>query len=572
MNKKIMIPITLLCAFGLVACNGSSNKNEKMAADAVFYNGHVITMDGNRTTGTSLAVKDGKIVGIDVPVSNYSDSEVELIDLKNNTIVPGFIDAHGHFAMVAQSINFANLSPSPVGTSDSIPLLVQTMQEFWKDKELAEDQWLVGTGYDDSLLAEKTHPTRYDLDQVSTEIPIVIVHVSFHLAVVNSKALELLEIDETTEDPAGGKIVRIVGTNTPNGVLEETAMYLAMEGLNSAPQTPENTINAFNMAQDYYASFGITTIQDGAASPESIRLYEAMGNKDVLFLDVAAYPTWDAYTMLGIEGYKTSQEYANHFRIAGVKMILDGSPQGKTAFMTQPYLNPPIGESNDYVGYAALTKSFLEQKLRGYLDSGTQFIIHTNGDASVDLLLDTLDDISLESDNFELIRPVSIHSQTTRDDQLERMVGYNMIPSFFSAHTFFWGDWHVDEVFGIERAERISPTRSASNLGIQYTTHNDSPVVDPDIIRLMYNTVNRRTRSGKTLGNDQKATPYEALRSVTINAAYQYFEEDLKGSLEVGKIADLVILSDNPLTVSPDKINEIEVLSTYKNGINVYLK
>ncbi|MEI8598377.1 amidohydrolase family protein [Vibrio sp. M60_M31a] len=133
-----------------------------------------------------------------------------------------------------------------------------------------------------------------------------------------------------------------------------------------------------------------------------------------------------------------------------------------------------------------------------------------------------------------------------RDDQLDAMVKYQMIPSFFSAHTFFWGDWHRDEVFGEERAIRISPTRSASNLGINYTTHNDAPVVDPDIIRLMYNTVNRVTRSGQTLGEDQKATAYEALASVTKNAAYQYLEEDQKGTIEVGKLADLVVLFCQP--------------------------
>jgi hypothetical protein len=274
--------------------------------------------------------------------------------------------------------------------------------------------------------------------------------------------------------------------------------------------------------------------------------------------------------MMKLDGYAPSKTYTNNFRIGGAKIVLDGSPQGKTAFMTQPYLNPPAGEAASYVGYPTQTSEFLETKLRSYLDEGTQFIVHTNGDASVDMYLSALDAISTESDDFSKIRPVSIHSQTTRDDQLEAMVKYQMIPSFFSAHTFFWGDWHRDEVFGEERAIRISPTRSASNLGINYTTHNDAPVVDPDIIRLMYNTVNRVTRSGQTLGEDQKATAYEALASVTKNAAYQYLEEDQKGTIEVGKLADLVVLSANPLTIEPEKMNTIEVLKTYKEGQLVY--
>ncbi len=562
--------MTNLGRFTLTALTLALLAGCKQEADTVFYNGTIVTMDGDNSIASSLAIKDGKIVGVNVNREYYSPEDTQLIDLNEQTVVPGFIDAHGHLSMVAQTVNFANLAPSPIGNSDTIALLVNEMQQFWDSKELAEGQWMVGMSYDDSLLAEKRHPTRYDLDQISTEVPIVIVHVSFHLAVVNSKALELLGIDAATADPDGGKIVRVSGSNEPNGVLEETAMYLAMGGLSSAPQTADSILKTFKAAQEYYASFGITTVQEGAASKDQVLLYEQLGEAGELFLDIAAYPTWDAYSMMKLDGYAPSKSYTNNFRIAGAKIVLDGSPQGKTAFMTQPYLNPPAGESASYVGYPTLTSEFLEAKLRSYLDEGTQFIVHTNGDASVDMYLAALDTIATESDDFSNIRPVSIHSQTTRDDQLEAMTKYQMIPSFFSAHTFFWGDWHRDEVFGEERAIRISPTRSASNFGINYTTHNDAPVVDPDIIRLMYNTVNRVTRSGQTLGEDQKATAYEALASVTKNAAYQYFEEDQKGTIEVGKLADLVVLSANPLTIEPEKINTIEVLKTYKEGNLVY--
>ncbi|ANQ17036.1 amidohydrolase [Vibrio natriegens] len=569
MTNQGRFTLTALALALLSGCN-NDDATPEIEADTVFYNGTIVTMDGDQSVASSLAIKDGKIVGLNVESDDYSSEDTRLIDLNNQTIVPGFIDAHGHLSMVAQTVNFANLAPSPIGNSDTIALLVNEMQQFWDGKTLAEGQWMVGMSYDDSLLAEKRHPTRYDLDQISTEVPIVIVHVSFHLAVVNSKALELLGIDATTANPDGGKIVRVSGSNEPNGVLEETAMYLAMGGLSSAPQSADAVKTTFKAAQEYYASFGITTIQEGAASHESVLLYEDLGASGDLFLDIVAYPTWDAYSMMKLDGYAPSKTYTNNFRIGGAKIVLDGSPQGKTAFMTQPYLNPPVGEAASYVGYPTLTSEFLETKLRSYLDEGTQFIVHTNGDASVDMYLAALDAISTESDDFSKIRPVSIHSQTTRDDQLEAMVKYQMIPSFFSAHTFFWGDWHRDEVFGEERAIRISPTRSASNLGINYTTHNDAPVVDPEIIRLMYNTVNRVTRSGQTLGEDQKATAYEALASVTKNAAYQYLEEGQKGTIEVGKLADLVILSANPLTIEPEKINTIEVLKTYKEGQLVY--
>ncbi|MFV0574609.1 MAG: amidohydrolase [Vibrio sp.] len=571
MGKNLWTPLSIATLLTLAGCNDdSSDSDSKVEADTVFYNGNVLTMDDEASKATSVAVKDGKIVALNVPIDDYSAQDTELINLNSKTLIPGFIDAHGHMSMVAQYVNYANLSPSPIGTSDSIPQLIQVMQDFWQDKELADGQWIVGTGYDDSLLAEKTHPTRYDLDQISTETPIVILHVSAHLAVVNSKGLELLGIDDTTPDPDGGKIVRVIGTNTPNGVLEESAMYPAMAGFSSGPSDTATMIETYKAAQKYYASFGITTVQEGAAAISAVRTYDYLADNGELFLDIVAYPTWDNFKMLDLEGYKVSKNYESNFRIGGVKFILDGSPQGKTAYMTQPYLNPPAGQAASYVGYPSLTQEDLQTKLRELLDKKVQFIAHANGDAAADMYLDALGTIVTEQDNMVEIRPVAIHSQTIRDDQLERMIKFSMIPSFFSAHTFFWGDWHRDEVFGEERAQRISPTRSASNLNIKYTTHNDAPVVDPDIIRLMYNTVNRVTRSGQTLGEEQKATPYEALESVTRNAAYQYFEEDSKGSIEIGKLADLVILSDDPLTIDPTKINTISVLETFKNGVSVY--
>ncbi|MGF1682875.1 amidohydrolase [Photobacterium minamisatsumaniensis] len=574
MKNRLKAALLLSSMVIITACNFNRGSSNTETADTIFYNGNIITMDDEQRIESAIAIKGGEIiaVGTEEELKRYTSASTVKINLESASLVPGFIDAHGHMSMVAQSINHANLAPSPIGNSDSISELVKEMQLFWQDRELAPEQWVTGMGYDDSLLAERTHPTRFDLDQISTEVPIVIMHVSGHLAVINSKALQVLEIDENTPDPDGGKIVRIEGGNEPNGVLEETAMYLAMVGFTSAPQDMPSTIQLFSDAQQYYASFGITTVQDGAASAESIKLYETLANDNVLYLDVVAYPTWDVLTMLKLGNYDISDEYHNNFRVGGVKIILDGSPQGKTAYMTQPYLNPPAGEATSYVGYPTLTTDFLEQKLSAYLKSGTQFIVHTNGDAAVDMYLDALDEIVNETQDMSLIRPVSIHSQTTRDDQLERMLDYHMIPSFFSAHTFFWGDWHRDEVFGVERAERISPTRSASNYGIQYTTHNDSPVVDPDMIRLMYNTVNRVTRSGETLGEEQKATAYESLASITRNAAYQYHEEQRKGSLERGKIADMVILSGNPLTIKPEEINSIQVLETFKQGKSVYKK
>lgn len=550
----------------------SYGQQAEQVADTIFHNAQVITMEPSIEKAQGIAVKDGFIlsVGSDEEIRQFIGKNTKVKDLDGKAIVPGFIDSHGHFSIVAQTLNYANLAPSPIGNSNSIPELINEMKAFWNNKEIAKGQWLIGTGYDDSLLVEGTHPTRHDLDKISTSHPIAIIHASYHLAVVNTKGLELLGFNANTPDPKGGKIVREKGSNVPNGVLEETAMKKPLLLVMTPTNNLNQLINSFKLTQQYYASFGITTAQEGAASYNTIKSYEQLAKHNELYLDVAAYPTWDAFARLKMEGYKPNKSYNNNFRIAGIKITLDGSPQGRTAFMTQPYKTPPKGASRSYLGYPTLEKDFLISKLSSYLDKNYQFIVHTNGDASVDMYLEALEAVIDDNTDLSLIRPVSIHSQTTRDDQLQRMAKLSMIPSFFSAHTYFWGDWHNDVVFGKERAMRISPTGSASRLNIPYTTHNDSPVVDPDILRLMFNTVNRVTRSGKVLGVDQQATPLEALASVTINAAYQYHEEDHKGSITAGKLADLVILSDNPLTIDKAKIGDIKVLETFKQGQSVY--
>jgi predicted amidohydrolase YtcJ len=565
MKKNIIALLALLTSGHVVAENAVS-------ADFVYRNAQVITMDKTNPNASGFAVKDGKFIAIgkDSDLDKYISDTTKVIDVQDKTIVPGFIDTHGHFAGMLQTLKYANLSPSPLGEVNSIDDVINEMKQFWANKPDAD--WYVGIGYDDSLLAEVRHPTRHDLDKIDNTRPVVILHSSFHLAVANTKALEVMGFKEGSPDPHGGKIVREAGTSIPNGVLEEHAIAQVMAKVMAPTRDFDDLVQEYKEAQSYYASFGITTTQEGAASMDQIKTYEKLAKTDALFLDIAAYPTWDVFSLLRRDGYAPTKEYTNGYRLAGIKLILDGAPQGRTAFMTKPYKTAPAGTPKGYKGYPTMEQDFLITKLGPYVKKGYQFIVHTNGDASVDMYLNALDAVTDDSIDLSTIRPVSIHSQTTRDDQLERMKEFEMIPSFFTAHTYFWGDWHNDVVFGEERARRISPTGSAERIGLMYTTHNDAPVIDPDVLRLIYNSVNRVTRSGKVLGPEQKATPYNALASVTINAAYQYFEETKKGSIEQGKLADFVVLSDNPLKVSPNLIKDVEVLQTVKSGKSIYKK
>jgi predicted amidohydrolase YtcJ len=200
------------------------------------------------------------------------------------------------------------------------------------------------------------------------------------------------------------------------------------------------------------------------------------------------------------------------------------------------------------------------------LDASIPVIAHANGDAAADMLIQAVREAQQGQDH----RTVMIHAQTVREDQLTDMKTLAMIPSYFAAHSFYWGDWHRDSVFGVERAQRISPTATTLARGMWFTVHNDSPVVPPDMMRLLWATTNRITRSGKVLGANQRISTIDALRAVTYNAAYQHFEEQIKGSLEVGKQADFVVLSTNPLLIPSTDLLSVKINATFARGKQVY--
>ena len=267
---------------------------------------------------------------------------------------------------------------------------------------------------------------------------------------------------------------------------------------------------------------------------------------------------------------QTFGEYGGaHGRVelGGVKLILDGSPQGKTAYLEKPYHVPPAGKAADYRGYPTLPRTTVDPLVAYLLAQRIPILAHANGDAAAEMLIDAVEAADPPADH----RTVMIHAQTVREDQLDRMATLGIIPSYFSAHTFFWGDWHRDSVLGEPRGLRISPTRSTVDRRMRFTIHNDAPIVPPDVIRLLWATTNRVTRSGKVLGEDQRISVLEALKATTIYAAEQHFEEARKGSIAVGKEADLVVLSQNPLDMDPADLLDLDVMATYVGGEAIYV-
>ena len=565
-----MIKKILLLIFG-IALFHSCEETEKLNQATVYYNGDIITMVGDSPNYVEAIVEqEGQIVftGSSNEAMKVAGKGHNMIDLEGKTLVPGFIDGHCHFANFGAQAIGAQLLASPDANVDDIETLISVLKEWNTSENRALTGWIYGTGFDDSILKEKRFPTKHDLDEVSTEFPIMITHISGHFAVVNSKGLEKLGIDENSENPEGGIIRRENNSTEPNGVLEELAAIPYMLKA-IAPQSEEAIIKFFEAGQEMALSYGYTTAQEGRAM-QNQEILVAMAEMDKYKIDVISYIDY-MFVDKHMSSKWNSKNYINKFRIGGMKVTLDGSPQGRTAWRTEPYLIPPEGMPHDYSGYPAIPNDSILSSIfeKGFKNSW-QILTHTNGDAAVDQLIRTMKPLKEKYGN-EGRRDVIIHGQYIRKDQLDQAKNMNMIASLFPLHTFYWGDWHT-QLIGDSLVQNISPVKTALNKGLDVTIHTDAPVALPNLMRVLWTAVERTSRSGTIIGPDERITPYEALQAITIWSAYQHFEEDKKGTLENGKLADLVILDKNPLKVNSAEIKDIQVLKTIKEGKIVFEK
>jgi predicted amidohydrolase YtcJ len=537
-------------------------------ADLIFTGGPILTMERARPRAEAIAVAGGRILaaGSRDDVLALRAASTRVVDLAGRALLPGFVDGHGHLGMLAGSVRSANLAVPPVGAVTGIPSLQAELRAHIQRRGIPPGEWVRGHGYDNAFMAEGRHPTREDLDAVSREHPIYLSHVSAHLSAANSLALELAGVTAASQDPPGGVIRRRPGSNEPDGVFEENAMGAFSQGVIPLPSEAEQLEDLVE-AQRVYASYGITTAQEGAMFPPQRALFERAAAAGALFLDVVGYSFWaQARAMLG--GAQPAG-YRGRYRDGGIKLMLDGSPQGKTAWLTQPYHVIPPGQPDDYRGYPSMTAEQVAGMLEFAFEHNWQVLAHCNGDAAAEQFVERVAG-AVEAHGAADRRTVMIHAQTVRDDQLDRMAPIGMVPSFFASHVYYWGDYHRDSVLGPERAARISPMRSAMDRGLRFNIHNDAPVVPPDILRLVWSAAARRTRSGELLGPEQAISVEDALRAVTIDAAWAHFEEDTKGSLAAGKLADLVVLGADPTDTALEDIAAIPVLATLKEGAVVH--
>ncbi|WP_006746258.1 amidohydrolase [Thioalkalivibrio paradoxus] len=548
----------------------------------IFRGGTVVTVEEGQPLAEAVAVGGGRIlaVGSEAEIMALASPGTEIVELDGATVLPGFIDAHGHFMNAPQIVGWVNVSSPPVGPVTSIPEIVTTIRAFMDERRPASGEWVIGYGYDPTVLSDGRELTRDDLDPHFPDNPVMLIHVSGHGCVLNSAGFGIVGIDENTPTPEGGVILRKEGSNEPAGLVMETAFLPIFAHMPQPSQ--EQLLGVLGDAQEIYTSHGVTTAQEGATNKDDLEFLLRAADEGHLVIDVVSLPiVFDVPALLReyapdfrggpMELPDTAAQsfgrYRNRLKLAGIKLVLDGSPQGKTAFWSEPLLTGgPEGEE-DYVGAPMVPPEMVTAAVAEFVDKGIQVFSHANGDAAIDMIIDALRAAGVTAADGR--RDCVIHSQFVRPDQLAAYAELGMTPSFFTAHTFFWGDVHLENT-GPERAAFISPMAAAYERGLRCSNHSDFSVTPMDPFLMMQSAMLRRSRSGVVLGPDQRVDALTALRSLTIDAAWQIFEDDTKGSIAPGKLADLVIVDRNPLDVDPEQLLALQVIETFKEGESVY--
>ena len=528
-----------------------------------FVGGAVLTVDAENRIAEALLVENGRIavVGTRADIERRARPGTRVVDLDGGALLPGFVDAHGHFPASGLESVGVSLAPPPIGTVATREALLARVAEA--SAALPAGDWLLGLDYDNTAFADARHPTRDELDRVAGERPVYLRHSSGHMGVANSRALAALGIDEDVPTLGGGVYGRDVDGRL-DGLLQERAAPSLGRLLADVPAW--KLPGVLFRARDDYLAAGMTTVQNGHAEP---RLAHALRWAQRLGLLDQRVVVWPAHGALGdvpLADAPLPDSAGDVFRVAAVKLVADGSPQGLTAWLSEPYARS-AGKLPGYAGFPAMAVGDLYRAIVRRHRDGERLALHGNGDAAIEAIVDG---VAMAQAAFPRDDPrhVLVHAQTIRRDQLARLPALGLTPSFFVTHTWYWGDWHRTRGLGPERAAVISPTGWARELGVRHSLHADTPVTPMDPMQMLWSATERLTTSGYRLGPGQRLSRADALRALTIDAAWQSDLETSLGSLEPGKRADLVVLSGNPLTV-PD-VRELAVRATWIDGVERY--
>ncbi len=544
----------------------------EQVADTIYVGGDIVTVNDAQPTAEALAVKAGKILAVGSRAeveSAHKGGTTKIVDLGGKTLLPGFLDAHSHYVSALSVAGQAKVYAPPAGPGKDVPGIIAAIEKFRVDRAIPKGQLIQAYGYDDTVMPDGRLLNRDDLDQAFPDNPVLVGHVSMHGAVMNSAALQQFGISADTATPPGGVIVRKPGTKEPYGLIMETAYLPVFANL---PQpTREQEIEFSKAAQMLYAESGVTTAHEGATHATDLEVMKRAAAAGANIIDVIAYPfITELDQILEAAPLASWGRYDNHLKIGGVKITIDGSPQGRTAFFTTPYLTGGPGGEKNWRGELTFPQDTINQMVKRVYDLGVPLNLHANGDGAIDAFFKA-HEFAAAGDLSKDRRVTMIHAQFTRRDQLDKYVQYRIRPSFYTLHTYYFYEAHLANR-GKEQAQAISPMRDAIDKGLHPTNHTDFYVAPLDQMFMLWSAVNRISRGGAEVGLGQRVTPLEGLKAMTIWGAEQYGEQDSKGSLEPGKLADLVILDRNPLKVEPMAIKDIQVVETIKEGKTIYAR
>jgi predicted amidohydrolase YtcJ len=551
-----------------MSCNRGPSPEK--TADVIYTGGDIVTINDAQPSAEALAVKDGKILAVGTRndlESNYKGASTSVVDLGGKALLPAFLDAHSHYISSLSVANQVNVYPPPSGPGKDPESILAAIAKYRDDHQIPKGQLIQAYGYDENIMPSGRMLNRDNLDKGFPDNPVLVQHVSMHGVVLNSAAMKKFGISAATKTPPGGVIVRKPGTQEPYGLIMETA-YLPIIAQMPQP-TREEEVGWSRAGQMLYAENGITTAQEGATHSADLEVMKRVTTAGANMIDIIAYPfITDLDKIMASNPMDTWGKYNNHLKIGGVKITADGSPQGRTAFFTTPYLLGGPGGDKNWRGEPTFPPAMLNQMVKKVYDLNVPLLVHANGDAAIDMVLKA-NELATGGDVARHPPLTIIHAQFTRPDQLDQYVKVHARPSFYTLHTFYFANAHVANR-GPKQAAYISPMRDAIDKGIHPTNHTDFVVAPLDQMFMLYSAVNRVTRAGDVLGPDQRVTPLEGLKAMTIWVAEQYGEQASKGSLEPGKLADLVILDKNPLKVEPTAIKDIKIVETVKEGKTIY--
>lgn len=547
----------------------------KGSADTIFYGGPIVTVNAKNEEVQALAVQNGKIVAVgtkDAVTKEWQASNTKVIDLQGQTLMPGFVEPHVHIMVTAVfeglGLNLSNFT-LPYDTKET---LIQKMKAGLKS--VPAGGWLFGFGVDPSrtspFMAELTAD---DLDKVSTTVPIFIVNQSGHIGYVNHKALELAGVTNKTPNPAGGGIYVKDAKGQLTGKLVEPPTYLPFMAKMPNP-TEEQLFAAIQGTMRKMASTGVTTASEMSVGgnfgvDKEIAIYKAIFSKNASPIRVRGY----LFSETLPPGYKAIKpnEGDDKLRFIGIKYITDGSTQGLTAALNQPYSYPKDSKWSGSLNYK---DADIYASMKSYFDQGWQISSHSNGDKAIDQALNSYAKLLAGNPKPQERRLRIEHFTVNHPDHVTKSVKLGVIPSFTIGHVNYWGSAFNNHIIGSERAERIDPAGDFKRAGGKFTLHSDSPVSNVGPLNYVSEEVTRlwQLPPQKVLGPTQAVSVDDAIRAITIDAAYQIFADNIVGSLEVGKQADLVVLEKNPRKTPPADIRNIKVNGTWIDGKQVSLK